>query len=183
MGVSRQGVTSLGLPPLTTAALFHYYLDSWVKAEALAAAAGGGHGGVPPGCNQPGPPAAARPGPAHPTSSTPFDPYTSINPPCSAQFNPFTTSYIPATSTNLPPTTTPSHQFYTMEEGEVEGEHLHLSHQERVARVRSTFSVLPPLATSSLRGSTSASSNPNSTSSPFHSSPLRLLHLPRTCLP
>merc|ERR1719189_1704339 len=55
-------------------------------------------------------------------------------------------------------------QFYTMSENGEE-EFPHLSSQERVARIRQTFSVLPPLATSSMKGSTTNSSNLTSNSS------------------
>merc|ERR1719189_1348639 len=55
-------------------------------------------------------------------------------------------------------------QFYTMSENGEE-EFPHLSSQERVARIRQTFSVLPPLATSSMKGSNTNSSNMTSNSS------------------
>merc|ERR1719427_1515226 len=72
-------------------------------------------------------------------------------------------------STRPPPTATDldsgsMSQFYTMSET-AEEEFPQLSSQERVARIRQTFSVLPPLATSSMKGSNTNSSNMTSNSS------------------
>lgn len=118
----------LGLPePLTTFALFDYFLDAWVKAEALSAAQS------LPQSQDPPPPPGCYPG------SQPR--------PCS---RPYTVTNLDATS----PTTAAS-QFYTMSEAGSE-DFLQLSHQERVAKIRQTFTVLPPLATSSVKGSSNS---------------------------
>ena len=110
----------LGLAePLTTTALFHFFLDAWVKAEALGAAR-----------------AASQEVLHHAPAPR------------------------PRPQVQRPDVTS---QFYTMSEAEEE-DFQQLSHQERVARVRATFSVVPPLATSSQKGSTNSSNLTSSSS-------------------
>jgi hypothetical protein len=128
----------LGLSePLTTFGLFDFFLDAWVKAEAVSVARSlpPEPAPRPPGCRQ------------HPGSA---------GRPCS---RPYT-----VTAPDLGPSG-PSQQFYTMSEAASSEDLLQLAHQERVARIRQTFTVMPPLATSSNKGSVTNSSNMTSNSS------------------
>ena len=98
--------------PLTSFSLYDYFLDAWIKAEAVAAMPRQ-YGPAPPlpGCH------------THPGTTRP-----------------------PLTQTDLDPA-----QFYTMCDQDSESDLLQLSHQERTAKIRQTFSCLPPLATSSVK--------------------------------
>lgn len=137
----------LGLKePLTTFSLYDYFLDAWVKAEAVAALPRHLPPHLPPTCYPPGitplplPPQSSNPGcHVHPGSATR---------PCTR----------PYTQTNLD--SAPSPQFYTMSDTASE-DFMTMSNQERTAKIKATFTCLPPLATSSVR--TNSSSNSCST--------------------
>ena len=134
--------------PLTSFGLYDHFLDAWIKAEAVAAIP---RRQIPPQQQQqqrrltlspPGGPGA--PGcHLHPGSASR---------PCSR----------PYTQTDLD---LPQHpqQFYTMSEADPE-DFLLMSNQERTAKIKATFSCLPPLATSSVKTNSSNNSSltPNS---------------------
>jgi len=130
----------LGLKePLTTFSLYDYFLDAWVKAEAVAAIPRN----LPPTCYPPG-----------------ISPLPSTQPPgCHVHPGSVTrTCTRPYTQTDLDHA--PAPQFYTMSDAGSE-DFLLMSNQERTAKIKATFSCLPPLATSSVR--TNSSSNSCST--------------------
>ena len=89
-----------------------------------------------------------------------------------------------------PPTTRPPHQqvagagqFYTMSEADSE-EFLLMSNQERTAKIKATFSCLPPLATSSVKAGTGSSNNSSSTPNSSSLSPdMSTTAIMRTFLP
>ena len=89
-----------------------------------------------------------------------------------------------------PPTTRPPHQqatgagqFYTMSEADSE-EFLLMSNQERTAKIKATFSCLPPLATSSVKTGTGSSNNSSSTPNSSSLSPdMSTTAIMRTFLP
>ena len=172
----------LSLPePLTTFALFDFFLDSWVKAEAVAAAQVTSMEQLQrqqnqqrhflqqqqqqqqqlnhqqylqvrqenqgryqsKGCQQ------------HPGSGSR---------PCS---RPLTISEPDTSTPRQGPSETDS-QFYTMSEAGSE-DFLGLGEQERVARIRQTFTVMPPLATSSVRGNSTTNTSGNSSNTTMFS--------------
>jgi len=123
--------------PLTTFGLYDHFLDAYIKAEAVAA--------IPRHVSPP--PAMSRGCHVHPGSATRQ---------CTR----------PYTQTDLDQPGAGAGQFYTMSEADSE-DFLLMTNQERTAKIKATFSCMPPLATSSVK--TQSSSN-NSTSTPNTSS-------------
>jgi len=147
----------LGLKePLTTFSLYDFFLDAWVKAEAVAALPR--H--VPP-CYPPG--VSATPCYTPGVSATPcYPPGVSATPGC--HLHPGSASRActrPYTQTDLDMPS--SDQFYTMSDTGSE-DMLTMSNQERTAKIKATFSCLPPLATSSIK-----TNNSNNSANTFQS--------------
>eukprot|EP00092_Neocalanus_flemingeri_P034679 GFUD01037729.1.p1 GENE.GFUD01037729.1~~GFUD01037729.1.p1 ORF type:complete len:1081 (+),score=389.16 GFUD01037729.1:338-3244(+) len=131
----------LGLKePLTTFSLYDYFLDAWVKAEAVAALPRHLPPQPPPACYPPG----ISPLPSNNPPGCHVHP-GSVKRPCTR----------PYTQTDLD--RAPAPQFYTMSDTGSE-EFLLMSNQERTAKIKATFSCLPPLATSSVRTNSSTNS-------------------------
>ena len=122
--------------PLTTFGLYDHFLDAWIKAEAVAA--------IP----------RQMPPPQHQQHQQRL----TVSPPGSAG----RTCTRPYSQTELDQPQHPQ-QFYTMSEADPE-DFLLMSNQERTAKIKATFSCLPPLATSSVKTNSSNNSSltPNS---------------------
>ena len=73
-------------------------------------------------------------------------------------------------------------QFYTMSEADTE-DFLLMSNQERTAKIKQTFSCLPPLATSSVKTGSSTNSTPNTTNTSSLSPDMSTTAVMRTFLP
>ena len=164
--------------PLTTFGLYDHFLDAYIKAEAVAVMPRHvPHHVSPPatsGCHvHPG--SASRPC-TRPYMETCLDQYSAV--PATSGYHhvppPATSGYHhvppPATSGNhhVPPPATStgaaSAQFYTMSEADSE-DFLLMSNQERTAKIKATFSCMPPLATSSVKtDSNNSCSTPNTSS-------------------
>jgi len=131
----------LGLKePLTTFSLYDYFLDAWVKAEAVAA--------LP----RYAPP--VLPVNYYLSGATPLQSNTGgchVHPGSATR-----TCTRPYTQTDLDNVATEP-QFYTMSDT-VSEDFMMMSNQERTAKIKATFSCLPPLATSSVKTNNSTNS-------------------------
>ena len=154
--------------PLTTFGLYDHFLDAYIKAEAVAA--------IP----RPVPPPApvSHVSPPHQGESRGCHVHPgSASRPCSR----------PYTQTDLDQghpqehVTAPGH-FYTMSEADSE-DFLLMTNQERTAKIKQTFSCLPPLATSSVKTGSSANSTPNTTNTSSLSPDMSTTAVMRTFLP
>ena len=124
--------------PLLTFGLYDHFLDAYIKAEAVAA--------IPRHVPQPhvSPPSGSgnlgchvHPGSATRTCTRPYT-ETDLDRPAGGQF-------------------------YTMSEADSE-DFLLMTNQERTAKIKATFSCLPPLATSSVKTGSDSCSTPNTSS-------------------
>jgi len=132
----------LGLKePLTTFSLYDYFLDAWVKAEAVAALPR--H--VPPVLHPSSYPPGVTPAQSSTTGGCHVHPGSATRS-CTR----------PYTQTDLD-SGAPEHQFFTMSDT-VSEDFMMMSNQERTAKIKATFSCLPPLATSSVKNSNSSNS-------------------------
>ena len=150
--------------PLTTFGLYDHFLDAYIKAEAVAAIP---RQVPPPAHVSPPHQGESRGCHVHPGSATRA---------CSRPYTQTDLDHGPPQSQS-----TPGH-FYTMSEADSE-DFLLMTNQERTAKIKQTFSCLPPLATSSVKTGSSANSTPNTTNTSSLSPDMSTTAVMRTFLP